>query len=150
MIRWFNNNDLNIQNLPLFQYCTLLPNHERSKVLWLDLWQLYTQKDLAHTKSTTSPKDNFMNFSADGFIQRLRYIDICMPHNACKAVGQLRVSSHQLKIEAGQAVCMPRAERFCKGCVREIKSEGTFCVGAHLSTTYRKKYATTPCGLYYH
>ena len=38
-------------------------------------------------------KDNFMNFSEDGLIQRLRYMDVYMPHGACKAIGQLLVSS---------------------------------------------------------
>ena len=77
-------------------------------------------------------------------------MDVYTPHSACKAVGQLRVSSHQLEIEAGQALYMPRAERFDKLCEEEIKSEGTFCVDAQFSTPCRKKYTTTPCGLYHH
>ena len=36
----------------------------------------------------------------DGFTKRLKYINIYMLHNAPKAMGQLRVSFHQVEIEA--------------------------------------------------
>ena len=37
-------------------------------------------------------KDHFMNYSEDGLMQRRRYMDVYMPHAACKAIGQLIVS----------------------------------------------------------
>ena len=42
-------------------------------------------------------KDHSMNFSKDGFIQRPRHTVIYKPHRAHKAIGQLKVYSHQLE-----------------------------------------------------
>ena len=41
-------------------------------------------------------KDHFMNLTNDGFIKRTRYMDVYTPHSVHKAIGQLKVSFHQL------------------------------------------------------
>ena len=50
-----------------------------------------------------------------------------MPHSAHKAIGQLRLSAHQLEIRAGRALRMTRAERLYKLCEVEIESMELFC-----------------------
>ncbi|MCO5547983.1 hypothetical protein L7F22_001438 [Adiantum nelumboides] len=68
-------------------------------------------------------KDQFMTILEDGFIQRPRYMDVYMPHSARVAIGQLRVSSHRLEIEAGRASHIPREHRICRICRAEVESE---------------------------
>ncbi|MCO5564662.1 hypothetical protein L7F22_018328 [Adiantum nelumboides] len=67
--------------------------------------------------------DQFMTILEDGFIQRPRYMDVYMPHSARVAIGQLRVSSHRLEIDAGRAAHIPREHRICRICRAEVESE---------------------------
>ena len=50
----------------------------------------------------------------DGFTKRLKYINVYMAHCAPKAMGQLRVSLHQVEIEARRVLHIPRTKRLCK------------------------------------
>ena len=87
-------------------------------------------------------RDCFMSISEDGFIQRPRYMDVYMPHSSRVAVGQLRVSSHQLEIEASRARCVPRAERICRLCQEEIESEEHYVCRCRTYSDIRERYTT--------
>ena len=66
----------------------------------------------SHLDCLFSRRDEFMSCSLmDGFQQRPRCMDIYRPHSACKAMAQLRVSTQQIKIKTGQALCIPRDTR---------------------------------------
>lgn len=58
------------------------------------------------------------------------------------AVGQLRVSSHQLEIEAGRARRVPRAERICRLCQEEIESEEHYVCRCRAYSDIRERYTT--------
>ena len=84
MMKRLNDNGLDVKNLRSFQYSTPLQNDERNKVLRQDLWHLHTQKTWLTPREPLPPKmanykDHFVNFSEDGFILRLRYMDIYRP-----------------------------------------------------------------------
>ena len=67
-----------------------------------------------------------MHFFELGFIIQPKYLDTFLPNapNAPKvAIGQLRVSSHQLEIENGHANGVPIEERICRLCHTEIEDE---------------------------
>lgn len=83
-----------------------------------------------------------MSISEGGFIQRPRYMDVHMSHNARVAIGQLRVSSHQLAIETGRAAHIPRAERICRLCSEEIESEEHFVCRCRAYSDIRHRHAT--------
>ena len=63
------------------------------------MWYL-TSKKVKNSPPLCHFKDRLMNFSEDGFIQELRYMDIYVRQSARKAINQLRVLFHQLEIEA--------------------------------------------------
>ena len=122
-----------IDHLPPLQYDLDAPHiqlshSERNRVMRQDLLQRYVRHTWITPQQPLPTKmlyyrDCFMSISEDGFIQRPRYMDVYMPHSSRVAVGQLRVSSHQLEIEAGRARRVPRAERICRLCQEEIESE---------------------------
>ena len=58
------------------------------------------------------------------------------------AIGQLRVSSHRLEIEAGRASRVPRAQRICRSCSEEIESEEHFTCRCRAYSTIRDRYTT--------
>ena len=64
-----------------------------------------------------------MRITEDGFIQRPSYLDTYMSHIMRIAIGQLKVSSHQLEIEAGRAAHILREQRICRLCHTEVESE---------------------------
>ena len=49
-----------------------------------------------------------------------------VPHHLRVAIGQLRVSSHQLEIERGRARGIPREDRACPVCQTEVETEEHF------------------------
>ena len=69
---------------------------------------------------------------------RQSYMDVYMPHNAHKAIGKLRVSSHQPEIKGRRNTRIPTAERFCKLCEKEILWGAILCISAQLSTTLQR------------
>ena len=152
MTQWFSEYRLDIEHLPPFQYdpdspYTRLSHSERNRVLRQDLWQLYTRETWITPSQPLPPKmlyyrDQFMSTSGDGFIQRPRYMDVHMSHSARVAIGQLRVSSHQLEIEAGRAAHIPRAERICRLCSEEIESEEHFVCRCRAYSDLRERHAT--------
>ena len=63
------------------------------------------------------------------------YIQLHLPHALQISPGQLRVSSHRLRIESGRTKGIPREDHICTLCdLWEIKSEEHF---------------TTRCTIYY-
>ena len=57
-MKWLNNNDLDIENLPPFRYCT--PQHKYWKEQGASIAAL-NSKVLFHIKGATSPKDDFQD-----------------------------------------------------------------------------------------
>ncbi|MCO5569025.1 hypothetical protein L7F22_022731 [Adiantum nelumboides] len=124
MTQWFSTHGLDIQQLPPFQYdpdspLIRLSHEERNRVLRQDLWHLYIKETRIIPRQPLPPKmqyyrDRFMTILEDGFIQRPRYMDVYMAHSARVAIGQLRVSSHRLEIEAERAAHIPREHRICR------------------------------------
>lgn len=93
-----------------------------------DIWQLYTHRTWISPQQPLLAKmlyyrDHFLSISADGIIQRPRYLEAFLHHAPMVALGQLRVSSHRLEIEAGRASCTPREERICRLCRVEVECE---------------------------
>ena len=87
-------------------------------------------------------RDCFLSVSEDGFIQRPGYMDVYMSHSARVAIGQLRVSSHQLEIEAGKAARVTRAERICRLCQEEVESEEHYVCRCRAYSDIRDRYTT--------
>lgn len=111
-----------------------------------DIWQHYIQETWTAPESPLPPKmlyyrDHFMSISGDGFIHRPRYMDVYMPHSSRVAIGQLRVSSHQLEIEARRAARVPRAERICRLCREEVETEDHFVCRCRAHQGVRDRYA---------
>ncbi|MCO5581339.1 hypothetical protein L7F22_035220 [Adiantum nelumboides] len=50
-------------------------------------------------------------------------MDVYMPHSARVAIGQLRVPSHTLEIEAGRVAHIPREHRICRICRAKVERE---------------------------
>lgn len=119
--------------LPPFQYDLTAPHlqlshSERNRVMRQDIWQLYTHRTWISPQQPLPAKmlyyrDHFLSISADGFIQRPRYLEAFLHHAPMVALGQLRVSSHRLEIEAGRASRTPREERICRLCRVEVECE---------------------------
>ena len=145
-----------IDHLPPLQYdpqapYTRLSHSERNRVMREDLLQRYMRQTWVTPHQPLSTKmlyyrDCFMNISEDGFVQRPRYMDVYMPHSSRVAIGQLRVSSHQLEIEAGRAARIPRAERICRLCQEEVESEEHHVCRCRAYSDIRERYATIFCG----
>ena len=81
-----------------------------------------------------------MHFSKLGFITRPRYLDVFLPHALRVAIGQLRISSHQLEIENGRTNGVPREERICRLCHIEIEDEYHFTCKCPTYAEIRAKY----------
>ena len=67
-----------------------------------------------------------MHFSKLGFITQPRYLNAFLSNALRAAIGQLRISSHQLEIENGWANRVSREERLCRLCHIEIEDEYHF------------------------
>ncbi|MCO5580445.1 hypothetical protein L7F22_034312 [Adiantum nelumboides] len=88
--------------------------------------------------------DQFMTILKDGFIQRLRYMDVYMPHSARVGIGQLRVSSHKLEIKARRGAHIPREHMICTICRAEVKSKEHY-VCSTVKPTMIHGATTLPC-----
>ena len=67
-----------------------------------------------------------MHFSNLGFITPPKYLDAFLPNALKVAIGQLRISSHQLEIDNGRTNRVSREERICRLCHIEIEDEYRF------------------------
>ena len=68
-------------------------------------------------------KEQFMHFSKLGFITRPKYLDTFLSNALRVAIGQLKISSHQLEIENNRTDRVLREERICRLCHIEIEDE---------------------------
>ena len=68
-------------------------------------------------------KKHFMHFCKLGFITRPKYLDTFLPNALRGAIGQLRISSHQLEIENGRTNKVPREKMRCRLCHIKIVDE---------------------------
>ena len=110
-----------------------------------DLWQLYLQVTWSNPLQPLPTKmqhyrELFLQLSQDGFIERPRYIEVYLPHASRVAIGQLRVSSHQLEIEARRAAHVPRAERLCRLCHEAVEDEEHFVCTCQAYQGIREQY----------
>ena len=64
---------------------------------------------------STSPKLSYYN-SIKSVFEREPYLDQCMGFSRRHCTTQLRISAHDLQIERGRYVNMPRKERICTWC----------------------------------
>lgn len=132
-VTWFTAHGLQIDHLPPYQYDPASPyirlsRVDRNRVLRYDLLQAHIRDTWIPSTGTLPVKmqyyrDHFLRLTEDGFIQRPGYMDVFMSHAMRIAIGQLRVSSHTLEIEAGRAVRVAREDRICRLCSREVESE---------------------------
>ena len=136
IVNWLLENGLNINNLPPLKYnmdayTTLISHGDHNKVIRQEIWQMYTRLRWIDPLEPLPPKmlyykEKFMHFSNLGFIIRPKYLDIFLPHALRVAIGQFRVSSHQLEIENGRANGVPREKRMCRLCHLEVEDEEHF------------------------
>lgn len=131
VLAWFTTHGIDIDRLPPSQYDPASPYYrlsrvDRNRVLRCDLVQAHVRDTWMVAALPTKMqhyRDHFLRLTEDGFIQRPGYMDIFMSHAMRVAIGQLRVSSHTLEIEAGRAGGIPREARLCRLCRGEVESE---------------------------
>ena len=108
--------------------------HDTSnKVIHQETWQIYTRykwitprEPLQDLSKMLYYKEHFLHFSKLDFITRPRYLNTFLTNALRVAIGQLRISSHQLEIENGRANRVLREERLCMLCHIEIGDEYHF------------------------
>ncbi|MCO5594472.1 hypothetical protein L7F22_048502 [Adiantum nelumboides] len=88
--------------------------------------------------------EHFLSISGQGFIETPEYMQIYMPHRLRVAIGQLRVSSHQLAIKSGTASGIPREERICQLCRAEVESEEHQVIRCPAYSELRAQYPLRP------
>ena len=145
---WFGAHGLDLHSLPPFQYDPDAPQlhlsrSERNMVLRQDLWQLHISQTWITSplrRKMSHYRDHFLTILEDGFIQRPHYMDTYMPHSSRVAIGQLRVASHRLEIEAGRAHDIPMEERVCRVCREEVESEEHFVCRCRAYDDIRERY----------
>lgn len=74
-----------------------------------------------------------LQISKDGFIEMPAYVRTYLPHHLRAAIGQLRVSSHQLAIENDRARGIHCEEQTCHICLLEVASEEHFIISCPAS-----------------
>ena len=85
-------------------------------------------------------RTSFLQLSQDGFIERPQYLEVYLPHASRMAIGQLRVSSHQLEIETGRAAQIPRLQRLCRLCHTGVEDEEHFVCTCPAYQSIREQY----------
>lgn len=133
MQSWFGRHGLQIDALPPFQYsldCPLLDltDTERNRVIRADITRLHTERTWINPQEPLGTKmayyqNHFMHISPDGFISRPAYMDTHLSLEIRSAIGQIRTSSHQLRIETGRYTYIAREDRICELCHQEVESE---------------------------
>ena len=81
-----------------------------------------------------------MCFFKLGFFIQPKYLDTFLPNASRVAIGQLRVSSHQLEIENGRANGVLKEGRICRLCYIEIDDEHHFTCKCPTYVEIRAKY----------
>ncbi|KAH6557133.1 hypothetical protein KP509_1Z132300 [Ceratopteris richardii] len=143
---------MSITNLPPFQYDLSSPHitlsrSERNRIIRQDLLQIHVRERetwIAPREPLPTKRqhyrEHFLTVAADGFIQRPRYMDTYMAPDERVAIGQLRVSSHQLEIEVGRATHTPRDERLCRICREEVEDEEHYTCRCQAYEDIRDRY----------
>eukprot|EP00249_Psilotum_nudum_P024953 c29331_g2_i2 orf=1-1479(+) len=151
---WLARHGIDIDRLPPLQYDTQAPTYllshgERNRVIRQELWHTYIQRTWTSPVRPLPPKmsyyyEHFLSISEQGFIETPQYMQIYMPHRLRVAIGQLRVSSHQLAIESGRAHGIPREERICQICRTEVESEEHMVIQCPAYSEIRARYTLRP------
>ncbi|MCO5569686.1 hypothetical protein L7F22_023402 [Adiantum nelumboides] len=110
---WFTKHELDIDRLPPLQYDIHAPtytltHHERNRIIRQEISHIYIERTWISPRQPLQSKmlhyhEHFLQISDQGFIDTPQYMQQYMPHHLRVAIGQLRVSSHQLEIERGRA-----------------------------------------------
>ncbi|MCO5575025.1 hypothetical protein L7F22_028822 [Adiantum nelumboides] len=126
---WFTKHGLDIDRLPPLQYDIHAPTYtlthqERNRIIRQEISHIYIERTWFSPRQPLQPKmlhyhEHFLQISDQGFIDTPQYMQQYMPHHLRVAIGQLRVSSHQLEIERGRARGIPRENRTCSVCQTE-------------------------------
>ncbi|MCO5576378.1 hypothetical protein L7F22_030188 [Adiantum nelumboides] len=134
--RWLQTYGYSMDRLPPSQYDPDAPRQvlshiERNTVIRYELIQRHVEQTWLTPSRPMATKmayyiGHFLMLTEDTFIQRPHYMDIYLPHGMRVAIGQLRVSSHQLEIESGRATRVPREVRICRLCRQEVECESHF------------------------
>ncbi|KAH7387052.1 hypothetical protein KP509_16G002600 [Ceratopteris richardii] len=141
---------MSITDLPPFQYDLSSPDitlsrSERNRIIRQDLLQIHVRETWIAPREPLPTKrqhyrEHFLTVTADGFIQRPQYMDTYMAPAERVAIGQLRVSSHQLEIEIGRATHTPRDERLCRICREEVEDEEHYTCRCQAYEDIRDRY----------
>ncbi|KAH6558407.1 hypothetical protein KP509_1Z065800 [Ceratopteris richardii] len=148
--RWLADHGMGITDLPPFQYDLSSPHitlsrSERNRIIRQDLLQIHVRETWIAPREPLPTKrqhyrEHFLTVTADGFIQRPRYMDTYMAPAERVAIGQLRLSSHQLEIEIGRATHTPRDERLCRICREEVEDEEHYTCRCQAYEDIRDRY----------
>ena len=98
-------------------------------IMCQEIWKIYTQHKWINPLEPLPLlyyKEKFMHFSELSFILQPKYWDMFLPNALRVAIGQLRVSSHQVEIENGRANGIPKEERIYRLCHIDIEDEYQF------------------------
>ncbi|MCO5586104.1 hypothetical protein L7F22_040043 [Adiantum nelumboides] len=133
---WLQTYGYSMERLPPSQYAPDAPRQalshtERNTIIRYELIHRYVEQTWLTPLRPLATKmayyrEHFLMLTEDKFIQRPRYMDIYLPHGMRVAIGQLRVSSHQLEIESGRAARVPREARICRLCRQEVECASHF------------------------
>ena len=133
MTSWFQLHGFSMERLPPFQYSLDAPSldlthPEKTRLIRQDLVQLDTRRTWIQPVQELGTKMTFyrehlLQLTEDGFVTRPRYMDTHLSHGIRCAIGQIRTSSHQLRIETGRYSGLPADARICLLCHMEPETE---------------------------
>ena len=123
-----------MDRLPPFQYSLDAPSLsltrvEITRLIQQDLTQLDTRRtwiEPSHELGTKRAfyREHLLQLTADGFIIRPSYMDTHLSHGLRCTIGQIRTSSHQLRVESGRCIRVLVAEAMtCSLCHIELGTE---------------------------
>lgn len=150
--KWMTSLGLDMDRLPPFRYslddprlCWEMTRHEISQVIRADLLQLHTYRTWIYptrlpTKMATY-RDHFLRISDDGLITSPGYTGTHLSHSLRISLGQLRVSSHRLDIEAGRMRRIGRGHRHAR--------ETRICPCCTMGEVETEEHFICRCPLYY-
>lgn len=130
---WLSLHGMSMDTLPPFQYsldCPFLDlsHSELNRVMRMDIIRLDTERTwitptLPLRTKMAQYQSHFLHISPDGFILRPTYMDTHLSHGIRSTIGQIRTSSHHLRIETGRSEDLEPADRICQLCYQEAETE---------------------------
>ncbi len=147
---WFTRHGLDIDRLPPLQYDIHAPTYNltrqgRNRIIRQEISRIYIERTWISPGQPLPTKmlhyhEHFLQISDQGFIDTPQYMQQYMPHHLRVAIGQLRVSSHQLEIERGRARGISREDRTCPVCQTEVETEEHFMLRCPAYSELRQRF----------